>query len=225
MLEERLADVRARLVDAAERAGRDPSDVTLVAVSKFQPLEAMRRVYDLGVRDFGESRADELLAKAAAMPADVRWHFVGALQRNKLRDVRRVAHLVHSFDRPDLAEAWLRDAGRAPPVLLQVNVGAEPQKRGVLPQDAADAARRLVDAGVALQGLMCLPPRGADAEDARPHFRALRGLRDALEAQGIAAPRLSMGMSADLRVAVEEGATLVRVGTALFGPRADAPTP
>lgn len=216
---DRLREVRARIDRACAAAGRKPDEVALVAVGKFQPLEALRTLYDLGVRDFGESRADELREKAAAMPSDARWHFVGALQSNKLRDVRAIAHLVHSFDRPDLGAAWMRDAEREVPVLLQVNVGEEPQKRGVAPADAVDAARRLVDAGVRLRGLMAIPPRAQTPEDARPHFRALRELRDACRAAGIDAPELSMGMSADLEVAIEEGATLVRVGSALFGPR------
>jgi pyridoxal phosphate enzyme (YggS family) len=220
MLTDRLRLVQSRLARAAEAAGRDPSEVTLVAVSKFQPLEALRAAYALGVRDFGEARVDELREKRAAMPDDVRWHFVGALQKNKLREVREVAHLVHSFDRPELAEAWTRDATRAPPpVLLQVNVGEEPQKRGVAPAGAPAAVARLVDAGVSVRGLMCLPPRTDSPEGARPYFRALRELRDGLRANGLDVPELSMGMSADARVAVEEGATYIRVGTALFGPR------
>lgn len=219
MLEARLQAVRERIARAAAGAERDPAHVLLVAVSKFQPLDALRALYASGIRDFGESRADELRAKASAMPSDVRWHFVGALQSNKLRDVRAVAHLVHSFDRPDLADAWLRDAERATPVLLQVNVGAEPQKRGVPLADVAAVAQRIVDAGVPLQGLMCLPPNVGRPEAARPHFAALRKAREECRAQGLAMPHLSMGMSADLEVAVAEGATIVRVGTALFGPR------
>lgn len=219
MLEERLEVLRERIRGSAEAAGRDPTDITLVAVSKGQPLDALREAYALGIRDFGESRVQELAEKAAAMPDDVRWHFVGALQSNKLAKVRGLAHLVHSFDRPELAEAWTRgadEAAPAPPVLLQVNIGDEPQKRGVERGQTVASVARMVDAGVRVEGLMCLPPRGP-AEAVAGHLRALRELRDACQAQGLDVPELSMGMSGDLEIAVAEGATLVRVGTALFG--------
>lgn len=220
MLADRLAHVRARIVDAAARAGRDPADVTLVAVSKLHDLDALRDAYALGVRDFGEARVDEMREKAVRMPDDARWHFIGALQSNKLARVREVAHLVHSFDRPDRAEAWVRGDAPSPPVLLQVNLAREPQKRGVAPDAVVDALRTLVAAGVDVRGLMALPPRAEDEAAARGHVRALRALRDEARAKlDLPLPELSVGMSADLEAAVEEGATLVRVGTALFGAR------
>lgn len=217
---DRLRDVRARIERACAASGRDVASVTLVAVGKQHPVAALRALYDAGVRDFGESRAHELAEKAAALPADVRWHFVGALQSNKLRDVLASAHLVHSFDRPDRAPAAAAHRKGAR-VLLQVNVGAEPQKRGVAPDAALRAVRAMLDAGLDVRGLMAIPPRADAPEASRAHFRALRLLRDLCEREtGRALPELSMGMSADLEVAIEEGATLVRVGRGLFGTRA-----
>jgi len=204
---ERLARVRAGI----------PPGVTLVAVSKGQPAAAVRAAHEAGQRHFGENYVQEWRAKAEALAdlADLSWHFVGSLQANKVKYlVGRVA-LVHTVDREDLAAEISRRSVRAAAVtrvLLEVNVAGEASKAGCRPEEAArlaEAVRRLP--GVALEGLMCIPPAEGDP---RPHFAALRRLRDRL---GLA--ELSMGMSGDYPVAIEEGATLVRVGTAIFGER------
>ena len=223
----RLEAVRTSAARAAERAGRDIASVRLVAVSKTQPAEAIAEAYEAGQRDFGENYVQELVAKAAALSdrAGLRWHAIGALQRNKARDVARLAHVVHTIDRSELAHELGRRAAaaaRSLDVLVEVNVAGEAQKAGCAPGEvgvildaiAAEAALRVV-------GLMTVPPAVEDPEAARPHFRAMRRLRDELQqARGVALPELSMGMSADFEIAIAEGATLVRVGTAIFGGRA-----
>jgi pyridoxal phosphate enzyme (YggS family) len=219
-----LAAVRARVARAARSAGRDPAAVTLVAVSKTQPPEAIRAAYAAGQRDFGENYAQELRDKARDLAdlEQLRWHFVGHLQTNKARIVAPHAALVESVDSARLADELSRLAaarGARIPCLVQVNVGEEGQKSGCAPADAAaviDAVERAD--GLELAGLMTLPPYELDAGATRLHFRALRALRDA---HGGAArlPQLSMGMSHDFEEAIAEGATIVRVGTAIFGGR------
>jgi pyridoxal phosphate enzyme (YggS family) len=212
--------VRARIEAACARAGRDPAEVTLVAVSKRQSADAIRAAYAAGQRVFGENYVQELAQKAAAL-ADLealRLHFIGHLQRNKAKAVRKVAYAVETVDSVGLADA-LEAAGRdhadVLPVLVQVNVAREPQKSGCDP-DALPALVAHVRAlpSLRLEGLMTVPPASEDPEAARRYFRTVRAL--AAE-HGLSA--LSMGMSADLEVAIEEGATLVRVGTAIFGAR------
>lgn len=215
----RLGEVVERVEAAAGRSGRRPGQVTVVAVGKGHPVEAIFRLYEAGHRDFGESRAGELEEKAARLPGDIRWHFVGPLQRNKVKRVRSVVVLLHSLDRRALAETWLKGPGRPPPVLLQVNVGGEPQKLGVDPDRAEAATAEMIDLGIDLEGLMTIPPRAERPEDARPHFARLAAVRDRLARRWPGIADLSMGMSEDFEVAVEEGATMVRVGRAIFGPR------
>lgn len=209
----RLPEVRRVVDEAARRAGRRPEDVRLVAVTKGRPLDALRALHDAGQRDFGENRADELAEKAQASLPGVRWHFIGNLQRNKLKLLRPVAPLVHSFDRMDLADAW--PAGLD--VLLQVNVAGETQKNGIPPGEVEAALAALEKTGVRCLGLSLMPPLVRDPEENRPHFRALREMRDRLAPSWPALRELSMGTTADFPVAVEEGATFVRVGRALFG--------
>ncbi len=204
---------------AAERSGRSPEEVTVVAVSKGKTADEVMEVYGLGHRDFGENRAQELAAKAAALPSDIRWHFVGALQSNKARVVRPVAWLLHSMDRRSLAAAWLKGRGAAPPVLLQVNVGEEPQKAGVLPDEIPTTLKWMFDLGLEVKGLMAIPPQPQQPEDSRPYFRLMHQLRDQARAHFPSVAELSMGMSDDYEVAVEEGASIIRVGRAIFGPR------
>jgi hypothetical protein len=220
----RLAAVRARIDAAARAAGRDPSTVTLVAVSKTQPPEAIREAYAAGQRDFGENYAQEVVAKHAAL-ADLeglRLHFIGGLQRNKAKDVAPRAAMVQSVDREDLArelDKRAAAAGRTLEVLLEVNVGGEASKSGAAPADVpalVKAVRALPH--LALRGLMTIPPEVDDPAEARPFFAALRELA---KAHGLAA--LSMGMSHDFEAAIAEGATIVRVGTAIFGARAYPP--
>lgn len=208
-----LARVKAAIAEAALRAGRQPAEIRLVAISKSRPVEALRALYDQGHRDFGENRAPELHAKMQAMPWDVRWHFVGNLQRNKVKLLRDVLPLVHSFDRLDLLDAWPTDVK----VLLQVNVAGEAQKNGIAPTDVEGALAALDKAGIACVGLSTMPPLVDDPELNRPHFRALREMRERLARQWPELRELSMGTTADYLVAVEEGATMVRVGRALFG--------
>jgi hypothetical protein len=221
-LAERLQHVRERVAEAAARAGRPAGSVRLLAVSKTKPAEQIREAYAAGQRDFGENYVQELCAKAAALAdlTDIRFHLIGPLQRNKVKLVVPVVSLVHTVDRASLAEELSKRAaaaGRMLPVLLEVNVSGEASKAGCSPEEApslAAAVRELP--GVALRGLMTIPPDTEDRELARPYFRRLRELRDAL---GADLPELSMGMSHDFEIAIEEGATIVRVGTAIFGAR------
>jgi pyridoxal phosphate enzyme (YggS family) len=216
-----LEAVRLRITAAAERSGRDVSEITLIAVSKTHPWERLMELYEAGHRDFGENRAGELVDKAASMPSDVRWHFIGPLQRNKVRLVRPSVEMLHSMDRLKLAEAWMKGPGMAPPVLMEVNIGNEPQKSGVSIDEAQAMADRLVTLGVDLRGVMAIPPLAGEAEQTRPFFARLAALRDDLAARHPAVQELSMGMTDDFEVAIEEGATMIRVGRAIFGPRVE----
>ena len=225
---DRAAAVRERIAEAAHRAGRDPAGVTLVAVTKTFPLETVRAAVEAGLTDLGENRVQELVEKAEALPGaaeggGVRWHLIGSLQRNKARDAAAYADLFHALDSVRLADALDRkaaEAGRVLPVLVQVNVSGEDAKHGVAP----DAAPALLDAAaerehlrpVGLMGMAAIARTEADRERlVRPAFRQMRALYDAAPDLSV----LSMGMSGDYEVAVEEGATHVRVGSALFGAR------
>jgi PLP dependent protein len=218
---ENLEAIAARVSAAARAAGRQATEVKLVAVSKTHPEEAIREAYATGQRDFGENYAQELRDKAVALAdlPDLRWHFIGHLQTNKAKFVGPVAALVHAVDRIELAaELAKRAAGRTVGGCIEVNVGGEPQKHGVVAADATTLAKALLSVkGFELRGLMCLPPAGRPP---RPFFAALRELRDALQRSlGAPLPELSMGMSDDFEDAIAEGATCVRVGTAIFGAR------
>lgn len=219
-----LAAVRARVDAAARAAGRQPSSVRLVAVSKGHGPDAVRAAYAAGQRDFGESYAQELVAKADALAdlADLVWHFIGHLQSNKARLVAPRAKVVHAVDGPALAHELARratKAGTAPLVaLVEVNVGGEPQKHGVLPHELSPVLEAVKkEPALRLRGLMTIPPAG-DRALARRVFEALASLRNLHGGAG-ELPDLSMGMSDDLEEAVAAGATMVRVGTAIFGPR------
>lgn len=212
-------DVLARIEKAASRAGRGTDEVTLVAVSKTFSPERVMEIYEQGHRDFGENRAQEMAAKAAELPEDIRWHFVGALQSNKARDVRPHTHLLHSMDRRSLANAWLKGRGHPPPVLVQVNVGEESQKSGVSPAVVADTVEWMSGMGLDIRGLMAIPPIPERPEDSRPYFETLRRIRDEVRSQAPGVSELSMGMTDDFEVAIEEGASIIRVGRAIFGPR------
>lgn len=213
-----LARVVERVGAAAVRAGRHLDDVTVVAVSKERSVDEIRALYDAGHRDFGENRADELAEKAVALPDDIRWHFVGHLQSNKARIVRPIATVLHSMDRASLAKAWLKGSGSPPSCFLQVNIGREPQKYGVDPDEAVEAADRLAERGVPLVGVMAIVPIARRPEDARPYFSALADLGGAVSDAVPGAIGLSMGMTDDFEVAVEAGATVIRVGRAIFDP-------
>jgi PLP dependent protein len=211
----RLASVRTRVRDAALRAGRDPSDVTLVAVSKLHSAAAIREAYAAGQRDFGENYAQELSDKAAELGdlPELRFHFIGHLQRNKAKLVAPRVSVVHTVDSLSLAEAIERRAdGASPALLIQVNVAGEAQKSGVAP-DEVEALRDAIarETSLVVAGLMTIPPAEGDP---RPHFEALATL-----GRRLGLSELSMGMSDDLEDAIDAGATIVRVGTAIFGPR------
>ncbi|NND84862.1 MAG: YggS family pyridoxal phosphate-dependent enzyme [Acidimicrobiia bacterium] len=218
MIAERLAEVHRRIAEAAERSARDPAGVELVAVSKRQPPEHLEAAYAAGHRVFGESRAQELVAHADVLPDDVSWHMVGHLQRNKAGVVAGIASALHSLDSERLARAWAR-TGSDVPVYVQVNLAEEPQKGGVLPDDLDGLLTVCADLPIPVIGLMALPPFDPDPEAARPWFRQLRGLRDTLGERHPTLRGLSMGMSGDFEVAIEEGSTSIRVGTTIFGPR------
>jgi len=231
VIAERVAVVRERIARAAARAGRQPREVTLVAVSKTHPPETVREAFAAGLRDFGENRVQEAEGKIAALDdlraGDLKWHLVGHLQSNKASKAVRLFDWIHSLDGADLGrklEQASAQQGRSTPALVQVDLGQEATKFGLEESqlfDVLTALRAL--SGLRLVGLMTLPPFGEDPESARPFFRRLRELRDQALFQGLlVGSELSMGMSHDLEVAVEEGATLVRVGTAIFGERASA---
>lgn len=221
----RLADVRGRIARAAAAAGRDPSGVRLVAVSKTKPAEAIREAYAAGQRAFGENYAQELASKAEALAdlPELEWHFIGHLQTNKARVAARHAHYVHTVDSEALARELGKRAakeGRATPlpVLIEVSLGGEAQKAGAAASEIAEVMRAVqAQDSLALRGLMTVPPAG-DLEAARRVFETLVSLRN-LHGGAAVLPELSMGMTADLEVAIACGATMVRVGTAIFGAR------
>jgi PLP dependent protein len=221
-----VANVRARIAAAADRSGRRGDDVLLVAVSKTVDAARVREAVALGLRTFGENRVQEAREKIPAVPG-ASWHLIGSLQRNKAKEAVRLFDVIESVDSEALAEELSRRAGqeeRAVDVFVQVNVAREPQKHGVPPEETAAVVRRTAALpGLKLRGLMTIAPAVSDPDEARPVFRALRKLRDEIQSStGIALPDLSMGMSHDFEVAVEEGATLARVGRAIFGDRSQA---
>jgi pyridoxal phosphate enzyme (YggS family) len=219
-----LAAVRARIEAAARRAGRGRHDVCLVAVGKTWPPGALQEALDAGVRDLGENRAQELRDKVAALGGRARWHFIGHLQTNKVRHVVGVAHLVHSVDRVELARAVSRRAAGLrveQAVLIEVNVAGEASKHGVAPEDAVELAAEVAALDrVRVRGLMTVAPWPDRPEDSRPVYAELARIGRAVAARVPGATELSMGMTRDFEVAVEEGATIVRVGEAIFGRRA-----
>jgi len=224
-LVQRLERVRQQVAAAAVAAGRGPGDVTLIAVSKTHPAEVVDRAVEAGVAELGENRVQEAAGKRPRV-RQARWHLIGPLQRNKAKLALEVFDVIHTVDRPEIADRLqrlLEDRwpGRALEVLLEVNVGGEEQKAGVAPATAADLLRAALSRDrLTVRGLMAIPPFTPDPEASRPFFRALRQLRDHLqEATGHPLPELSMGMSHDFEIAIAEGATMVRVGTAIFGPR------
>lgn len=219
-----LAAVRGRIAAAAARAGRRTDDVTIIAVTKGHPLERVREAAGAGLLNVGESRVQEAAAKQAAWPdAPVRWHLVGHLQRNKARLAAGRFALIHSLDSLRLAdalEAGAAAAGVVQDVLVEVNVAREPQKSGVMPEEAPDLVARAARLPhLVVRGLMTLAPYDAPAAVQHRVFGELRELRDRLATSDLELAVLSMGMSADFEAAVEEGATMVRLGTILFGER------
>ena len=231
---DRLTETRARLMAAARSAGRDPSSVRLVAVSKTFPIESIREAFDAGQRDFGENRVQEALQKVelalqkieGSADQSIRWHLLGHLQTNKARKAALAFTVIQSVDSVELIQKLdqaAADTGHAPDLLIQVDLAGEATKYGATPAEVP----RLLEAAAACRaarvvGLMTLPPWPETPEDSRPWFRQLRDLRDQWQASGVPASmlrELSMGMSGDFEVAIQEGATMVRVGTAIFGSR------
>jgi len=222
----RLARIQERVAAAARRSGRDPAEIALVGASKLQPVAALAEAYAAGLRRFGENRVQEASAKVPALPADIEWHLLGPLQSNKVRLAVEGFTFFHAVDRPSIARALDQEARRRGKVLtglVEVNLGGEASKHGFAPESLATASAPLAALEhLRISGLMAIPPPGDDAEASRPWFRRLRELRDELATGPEWSGRLvalSMGMSDDFEVAIEEGATHVRVGTLLFGPR------
>jgi len=224
---DRLADIRKRISAAALSAGRAPSSIRLVAVSKTFPIDAIREAYAAGQHEFGENRVQEALQKiASGADLGIKWHLLGHLQTNKAKKAAPAFSTIHSVDSVELLEkidAAAADAGRTPELLIQIDLAGEATKFGLPPADVPplfDAAVRCRAARVV--GLMTMPPIPESPEDARPWFRRLRELRDQWLADGVPTSlltELSMGMSGDFEVAIEEGSTMVRIGTAIFGTR------
>ena len=224
-IQDQLAEIRAAIAAAERRAGRPAGSVQLLAVSKTFPVEDIMQAYNDGQRDFGENRLQEAMGKMPAMPADCTWHLIGPLQRNKVRKaLEQGFSLIEAVDSLTLAECISRIAGElgtTARILLEVNVDAEESKHGFTPQGLVEAWAALTALPhLDIRGLMCIPAPTEDPEGARPAFASLRALAERLRAQGpLPLPELSMGMSHDFPVAVEEGATIVRVGSAIFGKR------
>jgi pyridoxal phosphate enzyme (YggS family) len=224
--DQRIDAVRHEVADHVRRIGRDPADVTIVAVTKTLPPHAVAAVFRAGLLDVGENYVQEARDKRAQAPEPVHWHLIGTLQRNKARLAARLFDRVHSLDSVSAAEALAesRNAGDRLPVLLQVNTAPERERHGVLAEALPALAERVLGLqGLALDGLMTVAPAGCAGEAARSHFRTLRELRNQVASRlGVELPHLSMGMSEDFVVALEEGATMLRLGRVLFGARGPA---
>ncbi|QWV94962.1 YggS family pyridoxal phosphate-dependent enzyme [Geomonas oryzisoli] len=225
-ISEHLAAIRARIAQAAARGGRDPETVRLVAVSKTKPAAAIAKAFACGQTVFGENYVQELVAKQPELPAEICWHFIGSLQSNKVRQIAGKVDLIHSVDRVSLAREIDRQwgaLGKVCDILVQVNISREETKGGTSSEELLGLVRELAQLPhLRVKGLMTMPPFFDDPEGARPYFRKLRELAEEVRQAGIPGVEmreLSMGMSGDFEAAIEEGATLVRVGSALFGER------
>lgn len=224
-IQENIERVQERIREACRRSGRRPEEVRLIAISKTFPAARVREAYQAGLREFGENRVQEAAAKIAELKdLPISWHLVGHLQTNKTKRARELFHWIHSLDSVRLAEKLHQAArvGERLPVLLQVNLGGEETKSGVGEDEASGVVEEVSRfTSLDLRGLMLIPPFFEDPEAVRPFFRRLRQLRERIRASlpHLALPELSMGMSHDFEVAIEEGATMIRVGTAIFGRR------
>ncbi len=225
---EGLKEALEQITEAAENAGRDPRDVTLIAVGKTKPASMIREAYDLGIRDFGENKVQELTAKYEELPKDIRWHMIGHLQSNKVKYIVDKVALIHSVDSLKLAKVIEKEAAKKGvehiDILLEVNVSGEESKFGMTPDELLEQIDEfLALERVRVRGLMTIAPFTEDPEESRPHFRRLRQLSVDIQQQNrhnnIDVARLSMGMSGDFRIAIEEGASYVRIGTMIFGER------
>lgn len=230
MIARNLQEMRNRIAAAAQRVGRSPSEITLVAVSKGQPIERIQEAWEAGQRDFGENYAQEMLEHIKAIEGRIpSIHFIGHLQRNKVKQILPQVSLIHSVDSPELAQEVDKRAaalGKVQPILIEVNVGEEASKTGLAPDrlETLVSDLRLLT-HVDLRGLMTIPPASEDLEETRRFFRLLREIRDALNRKNIykqPLAELSMGMTQDFEAAIEEGSTIVRIGTGIFGERQKA---
>lgn len=226
MLKERLKIVEENIAAACSRAGRDRSEVTLIAVSKTKPVSDIQEVYNCGIRTFGENKVQELLAKEEELPKDIEWHLIGHLQRNKVRQIVDKAALIHSVDSFRLAEEInIQGLKRkiTVPVLIEVNAAGEETKFGVSAEDTMELVRQIADlSNIRVKGLMTIAPYVVDPEENRVFFRKIKQLSVDIKNENIdnvSMDVLSMGMTGDYMVAIEEGATMVRVGTGIFGER------
>jgi len=222
-----LDSIKKRITAACERAGRAPGEVTLLAVTKSQPPEVVQAAAKLGLIFFGENKVQEAKAKMPLCPGNLRWHMIGHLQSNKCRDAVELFKMIQSVDSLSLAQEINKraeQAARTVPVLIEVNVAGEASKFGYQPEQLLAELKELnALPRIEIHGLMTVPPWSAEAEKTRPHFRRLRELKAQCgQILGAPLPHLSMGMSGDFEIAIEEGATMVRIGTALFGPRTKA---
>jgi pyridoxal phosphate enzyme (YggS family) len=227
ILQDNLDSIQQRIRAACERCGRVPDSVTLLAVTKTQPPEIVSAAAELGLLLFGENKVQEAKAKIPLCPGKLRWHFIGHLQSNKCRDAVQLFRMIESVDSLNLAREINKRAGEAAktmPVLLEVNLAGEASKFGYRPEQLLAELKEINSLPrLEIHGLMIVPPWSPEAENSRPHFRRLRELKTQCEEiLGAPLPHLSMGMSGDFEIAIEEGATIVRIGTALFGPRVKA---
>lgn len=227
MVQEQLEEVRQNIRKACERSGRNVEDVTLIAVSKTKPVPMLQEAYDAGARDFGENKVQEILEKEPQLPSDIRWHMIGHLQKNKVRQVIDKVVLIHSVDTVGLAEQIEKEAVKRDldvSILLEVNVAGEASKFGFAPEEVEDAAREIAKfPHVHIQGLMTIAPFVENSEENRGVFKKLYELYVDMKRKNIdnvTMNVLSMGMTGDYQTAIEEGATMVRVGTGIFGARA-----
>jgi pyridoxal phosphate enzyme (YggS family) len=221
---ENLERVRKQIASAAAKSGRSPDEVKLIAITKTHPAEKVREAVEAGQTLFGESRVQEARAKIPELSSNIRWHFVGHLQKNKVRPALPLFEMIHSVDSLALAQDINRIAeeeGLYPKVLLEVNVAGEGTKFGFTPDDLREQMEVLLALPrLSIEGLMCIPPLAVESEDSRKFFVQVRELRDSLEKEfNMKLPQLSMGMTQDFPIGIQEGATLVRVGTAIFGER------
>jgi len=221
---ETLAEIHATLLEACAKSGRDPGDVEIIGVTKTHGPDVVREAWDAGLRIFGENRIQEAVAKIPACVSGPEWHLIGHLQRNKVRPALELFSVIHSVDSLRLAEQIERvaeETGSRPEILLEINVSGESSKDGLRPEQAREVIDFILTCrNLTWSGLMTMAPFTPDAEQTRPCFAKLRDLRDQWEKEyGAGLPHLSMGMTNDYRVAVEEGATWIRLGTALFGQR------
>lgn len=226
MLKENLNQVEKKIAEACERAGRSRDEVTLIAVSKTKPVSMLSEVYDEGVRDFGENKVQEIQEKYDQLPNDIRWHMIGHLQRNKVKYVIDKVCLIHSVDSYRLAEEINIQAKKknlVVPILVEVNIAEEESKFGITAEDAIALVEQIAELeNVRIRGLMTIAPMVEDPEENRQYFRGIRQLSVDIKNKNIdnvAMDILSMGMTGDYTVAIEEGATMVRVGTGIFGAR------